>query len=85
MDCNLPGACVHEIFWARIVEWAAFPSQGNLPDPGIEPASLASPALTGGFFTTSATWETHCTLKTPKFVAPEFSLLYALFIYTTIT
>ena len=25
--------------------------------PGIEPASLASPALTGGFFTTSATWE----------------------------
>ena len=28
----------------------------NLPDPGIEPASLMSPALAGGFFTTSATW-----------------------------
>ena len=30
--------------------------QGS-PDPGIEPASLMSPALAGGFFTTSATWE----------------------------
>ena len=70
MDRNLPG---HEIFWARILEWVAFPSPGNLPDPGIEFVSLASPALA------------HCTLKTHKFVAPEFSLLYALFIYTTIT
>ena len=32
---------------------------GDLPNPGIEPASLISPALTGGFFTTSATWEIH--------------------------
>ena len=30
---------------------------GDLPDPGIEPVSLVSPALVGGFFTTSATWE----------------------------
>ena len=29
-----------------------FPSSGNLPDPGIEPMSTASPALAGGFFTT---------------------------------
>ena len=28
-----------------------------LPGPGIEPASLASPALAGRFFTTSASWE----------------------------
>ena len=34
-----------------------FPPPGDLPDPGIEPASLISPALPGGFFTTSATWE----------------------------
>ena len=27
------------------------PSPGDLPDPGIEPASLESPALAGGFFT----------------------------------
>ena len=30
------------------------PPPGDLPDPGIELASLASPVLTGGFFTT--TW-----------------------------
>ena len=29
-----------------------FPSPGDLPDPGIEQVSLASPALAGGFFTT---------------------------------
>ena len=27
--------------------------QGDLPDPGIEPAPLESPALAGGFFTTA--------------------------------
>ena len=35
-----------------------FPSPGDLPDPGIEPTSLLSPALAGGFFTTSAAWRT---------------------------
>ena len=29
----------------------------DLPDPGIKPEPLASPALTGRFFTTSTTWE----------------------------
>ena len=29
-----------------------FPTPGDLPDPGIEPMFLASPALAGGFFTT---------------------------------
>ena len=33
------------------------PPPGDLPDPGIEPASLKPPELAGGFFTTSATWE----------------------------
>ena len=36
---------------------------GNLPDSGIKPASLVSPALAGGFFTISTTWEA------PKFFA----------------
>ncbi|ELR60425.1 hypothetical protein M91_18992, partial [Bos mutus] len=31
-----------------------FPTPGDLPDPGIKPASLVSPALAGGFFTTIA-------------------------------
>ena len=30
-----------------------YPSPGDLPDPGIEPMSLMSPTLVGGFFTTS--------------------------------
>ena len=33
------------------------PPPGDLPHPGIEPASLMSPALVGGFLTTSTTWE----------------------------
>ena len=32
---------------------------GDLPDPGIKPASLMSPALAGGFFTTITAWEAH--------------------------
>ena len=34
-----------------------FPSPGDLLNPGMEPVSLRSPALAGGFFTTSAAWE----------------------------
>ena len=34
-----------------------FPIPGDLPNPGIELASLSFPALTGRFFTSSATWE----------------------------
>ena len=36
-----------------------FPTPGDLPDPGVEPMSLMSPALAGKFFTTttSTTWE----------------------------
>ena len=33
------------------------PSPGHLPDPGIEPTSLTTPTLAGGFFATSITWE----------------------------
>ena len=33
------------------------PTPEDLPEPGVEPVSLVSPALTGIFFTTSATWE----------------------------
>ena len=35
------------------------PPPGDLPNPGIEPVSLMSPALTGGFFTTSTTWDSN--------------------------
>ena len=34
-----------------------FPSPEDLPDPGIEPAFLLSPALADGFFITAPTGE----------------------------
>ena len=40
-------------YWNRL----SFPTQGDLLDPRIEPMSLLSLALAGGFFTTSTTWE----------------------------
>ena len=45
--------------FCRQEHWSGlpFPSPGDLPDPGIKPTSLMSPALAGGFFTTSAAWE----------------------------
>ena len=55
MNCSLPGSSVHGIFQARTVEWVATSPLGNLLNPGIEPVSLMSPALAGGFFTTSPT------------------------------
>ena len=57
VDLNLPGSSVHGILQAGTLEWVAISSSGDLPNPGIEPGSLMSPALAGGFFTTSATWE----------------------------
>ena len=54
MDCSLPGSSVHGILQARMLERVAMPPPGDLPNPGIEPAP---PALAGGFFTVSTTWE----------------------------
>ena len=34
-----------------------FPSPGDLPYPGIKPASPVSPAFVSRFFTASSTWE----------------------------
>ena len=41
MDCTLPGSSVHGILQARILEWIAFPSSGDLLNPGIKPRSSA--------------------------------------------
>ena len=51
-------------YWSGL----SFPSPGDLPNSGIKPVSLLFPALVGGFFTTSTTWEaesnnTHGNLK----------------------
>ena len=55
MDGSPPGSSVRRILQARILEWVAMPSFRTLPEPEIKPGSLLSPALTGGFFTSSTT------------------------------
>ena len=42
-----------------MLELGAISFSRDLPDPGVEPMSLVCPALAGGFFTTTATWETY--------------------------
>ena len=51
--------------FSRKEYWSGLPCppSGDLPDPGIEPASLKSPVLADGFFTISTTWEA---LRAPK-------------------
>ena len=73
--CN-PMAVVYQVplsmklprqeYWSGLL----FLSLGDLSDPGIEPESLASPALTGIFFTTSATWE-----ALPLFLCSEKNII----------
>ena len=45
--------------FSRQEYWSGLPCPppGNLPNPGIELASLISPALAERFYTASATWE----------------------------
>ena len=45
--------------FSRQANWSGLPCPplGDLPDPGVKHISLLSLALTGGLFTTSATWE----------------------------
>ena len=45
-----------EFFRQKYWSGVPLPTPGNLPDPGMELMSLASLALAGRFFTTSATW-----------------------------
>ena len=47
--------------FSRQEYWSGLPcpTSGGLPDPGIEPASLMSPSVADGNFTTRANWEAH--------------------------
>ena len=47
----LPIGVSRQEYWSGL----PFPTPGDLPNPGIEPASLVSPALAGRFFTTATT------------------------------
>ena len=53
---------LREEYWGGL----PFSTPGDLPDPGIEPASLASHALAGGFFTAEPPGKLHTvSSKTP--------------------
>ena len=47
--------------FSRQEYWSELPCSppGDLPDPGIEPMSLISPAFAGRFFTTRGTWKAY--------------------------
>ena len=62
----LPRGFSRQEYWSGVPR----PPPGDLPDPGIKPASLTSPALASGFYITGATWEalshTHSPTKLNK-------------------
>ena len=74
MDCSPPGSSVHKISRQEYWSGLPFPLPGDLPDPGIEPRSLTSPALAGGFTTTSATWEVFLYTHSFEFFAPSYHI-----------
>ena len=53
MNCSPPGSSVYRISQARTLEWLPFSPPGYLLDPGTDPEPPVSPALAGGFFTTT--------------------------------
>ena len=55
LQASLPMGFSRQEYWSGL----SCPPPGDLPNPGIEPSSLASPALAGRFFIISATWEIH--------------------------
>ena len=64
-DCPIQQTLAHQpslaMGFSRQEYWSGLPCPfpGNLPDPEIKYTSPTAPALAGGFFTTSATWEAH--------------------------
>ena len=68
--------CLRGFSRQKLLEWVAMPS--DLPNPGTEPASLMSPALSGGYFTPSATWEVDFKWIRFYFFTSPLSLLLSL-------
>ena len=60
--------------FSRQEYWSGLPCPppGGLPDSGLEPISLRSPALVGRFFTTSAAWEAPLSAHRPAIWAGLF-------------
>ena len=62
VDGSLPGSSVHRILQARILEWVAMPSSRGSSWPR-DWTEVSYVFCIGGFFTTSATWESPSRLK----------------------
>ena len=56
MNCCLPGSSVHEILQARILEWVAMPSPGDLPNSRIK---RRRPALQADSLLSEPSGKTH--------------------------
>ena len=59
--CSPPGSSEHGFSRQEYGSGLPSPPSGDLPEPGIELRSSASPALAGGFFTTEPPGKTRCT------------------------
>ena len=78
MDSNPPGSSVHGISQARVLEWVALSVPGDLPDPGIELMSPASPAMAGRFFTTAPPGKPLYALRNQNIHVMHFIVIFAL-------
>ena len=59
VDCSPPVSSVHNILQARVLGWVASSASRGSFWPRDWAHVPKAPVLTGRFFTTSATWETH--------------------------
>ena len=57
VDHSPPGSSVHGPLQVRILKWVAMPSSSRSSQPRDGTHISMSPALAGGFFTTSTAWE----------------------------
>ena len=71
-----PGSSVHGILQARILVWVGMPFSKGSSQPRDRTHISQSPALAGGFFTTSPTWETPKCAYTQLFWVP-----YSFFVF----
>ena len=62
--------------FSRLEYWSGLqcPPPEDLPNPGTEPSFLVYPALAGGFFTTSGTWEAPVCLYTNPIIYIFYTL-----------
>ena len=74
MDYNPLDSSVYGIFQAKMLERVVISYSRVIPDPGIEPVSLASPSLAGRFFTNYIIWAARVRFnRTAKWVSHTYT------------